>query len=318
MKKYILFYLLLFLQNGWASELDSLHYQHYFKRQFLLIEDDCDACGCSASGGSMGFSSMLNSNFVCVRYFYQSYRSNDKLYTNSVWHNENFNTVQLWARIPVLKKIQLTVLAPYHFNNRTTDSGNQSISGIGDVTVLGMCSIYQTQKDSATVRHNVQLGAGVKAPIGKFDEKNNGSVNPSFQLGTGSWDYLIASEYVLRYRKFGLNTMANYIVKTENEKNYRFGNQWNYAGTFFYVWEKDLLSLAPQLGIAGEVYESNVQHKQRVRDTSGDVLFGKIGFEINRKKFSFGANTMFPIQQNLNGGKIEAQYRLSFNLNYTL
>jgi hypothetical protein len=38
---------------------------------------DCDACGCSASGGSMGFSSMLNSNFIGIRYFNQSYSSRD-------------------------------------------------------------------------------------------------------------------------------------------------------------------------------------------------------------------------------------------------
>jgi hypothetical protein len=32
------------------------------------MDFDCDACGCSASGGSLGFSSMLNSNFVGIRY----------------------------------------------------------------------------------------------------------------------------------------------------------------------------------------------------------------------------------------------------------
>ncbi len=31
----------------------------------------CDACGCSASGGSMGFASMLNTNFIGIRYFNQ-------------------------------------------------------------------------------------------------------------------------------------------------------------------------------------------------------------------------------------------------------
>jgi hypothetical protein len=40
------------------------------------MDFDCDACGCSASGGSMGFSSM-NSNFVGIRYFNQSYSSRD-------------------------------------------------------------------------------------------------------------------------------------------------------------------------------------------------------------------------------------------------
>jgi hypothetical protein len=41
--------------------------------QLIAMAFDCDACGCSASGGSMGFSSMLNSNFIGIRYFNQSY-----------------------------------------------------------------------------------------------------------------------------------------------------------------------------------------------------------------------------------------------------
>jgi hypothetical protein len=53
-----------------------------------------DACGCSASGGSMGFSSMLNSNFG-IRYFNQSYSSRDGIFANSPWIDENFNTAQI-------------------------------------------------------------------------------------------------------------------------------------------------------------------------------------------------------------------------------
>jgi hypothetical protein len=76
------------------------------------------------------------------------------------------------------------------------------------------------------------VGGGVKLPTGKYNTNNNGSVNPSFQLGTGSWDYLLATEYIVRRKQFGLNTMLNYVIKTENRKWYRFGNQFNYAGTF--------------------------------------------------------------------------------------
>lgn len=69
---------------------------------------------------------------------------------------------------------------------------------------------------------------------------------------------------------------------------------------------------------AGEVYASNLQRKQIVRNTSGDVVFGRLGFELGKNRFSIGANLMVPIHQNLTGGNVEAQYRWSVNLNYSL
>lgn len=283
-----------------------------------LKEILCDACGCSASGGSMGFASILNPNFIGVRYFNQSYKSTDGLYSNSPWYEENFNTIQVWGRIPVTKKIQISALLPYHFHNRESAYGKQNISGIGDATFLGMYEVFKTKNDSVTFSHSVQIGAGVKIPLGKFDEANNGSINPSYQVGTGSWDYVLATEYVIKRKQFGLNTMLNYTIKTENDKNYRFGNQTNYAGTLFYLVETSKFTFVPQLGIAGEIYEDNYQYNQKVRGTAGDILLSKIGFEIGRNRWSFGANTMLPINQNLNAGRVEANYRWSVNLNYTL
>lgn len=316
MKRLILFIILSF-SIVFAKEKDSLAIANPFIKYYKLL-DDCDACGCSASGGSMGFSSMLNPNFVGVRYFNQSYKSSDGLYSNSTWYDENFNTIQLWGRIPISNKIQVSLLVPYHFHNRESNSGDQSISGVGDITALGFYSIVKTKNDSLTTKHNLMIGGGVKMPTGKYNETNNGSVNPSYQLGTGSWDYILATEYIIRKNKIGLNTMLNYTIKTENEKNYRFGNQFNYGSTFFYVLENEKLSLVPQAGFAGEVYENNYQHDQKVRNTEGDILFGKLGFEIGKDKFSFGANTMLPINQNLTGGNVKANYRWSINLNYSL
>lgn len=319
MKNILILFLLVF-QFAKATDKDSLRTPNPFLKYHLFPEEeDCDACGCSASGGSMGFSSMLNTNFVGIRYFNQQYKSKNSLYSNSPWYTENFNTVQTWARIPIVKNVQVSALIPYHFHNRETVTGNQAISGLGDVTVLGMYRLYQTHKDSTFLVHTLQLGVGVKAPTGKFSEANNtGNVNQSFQLGTGSWDYLLATEYIVKRKNFGLNTMLNYTIKTENDKFYRFGNQFNYAGTFFYLHEINSFSFAPQLGIAGEIYDSNYQHKQKLKDTSGAVVFGKIGFELGKDKFSFGANAMLPIQQNLSGGNVEANYRWSVNLNYSL
>lgn len=312
-----MFLLLFVLQFVHATEKDSIHYRNRFA-QYRFDFDDCDACGCSASGGSMGFSSMLNSNFIGIRYFNQQYKTTDGLYSNSPWYRESYNTTQLWARIPVYKNIQVSALVPYHHNSRETATADQSISGLGDITVLAMYRLFQTHRDSTFLAHTWQVGGGVKLPTGKYNTNNNGSVNPSFQLGTGSWDYLLATEYIVRRKQFGLNTMLNYVIKTENRKWYRFGNQFNYAGTFFWLYEKGSYSFAPQLGLAGEVYASNHQYTKLVRDTSGDIVFGKLGFELGRNNWSFGANAMLPMSQNLTGGKVDAQSRWSVNLNYSL
>ena len=317
--KRIFFLLIVTFQLAHATEKDSLSMTNPFK-SYSIFPDKimCDACGCSASGGSMGFASMLNTNFVGIRYFNQHYKSSDGLYSNSAWYNESFNTIQVWARIPVYKNLQISALVPYHFHNRETATGNQDIKGIGDITVLAMYNLYQTHKDSTLLVHTLQVGGGIKAPTGKFDQANAGNVNPSFQVGTGSWDYLLATEYVVKRKRFGLNTMLNYVFKTENEKKYRFGNQFNYSSTLFYLYEKNKFSLAPQVGIAGEVYESNYQYSEIVRKTSGTIFFGKLGVEVGKNKFSMGANVMLPINQNLASGRVEANYRWSVNLNYSL
>lgn len=317
MKNLILILFFVFQLSN-ATESDSVHNVNTFLKFPLLLVDDCDGCG-SASGGGMGFASMLNSNFIGIRYFNQLYKSNDGLYSNSPWNKENFNTTQIWARIPIGKNIQISTLIPYHFHERAVTKGKQSINGIGDVTLLIMYQLHQTHKDSTFFTHILQMGAGIKSPTGKFNESNTaGSVNPSFQVGTGSWDYLLATEYIIRRKQFGINTMFNYVIKTENEKMYRFGNQMNYAGTFFYLYQRDTFSLVPQLGLAGEVYQSNYQMGQELKNTAGDVFFSKIGFEMGKDKFSLGANIMLPIHQNLNGGNLDAKYRWSLNVNYSL
>ncbi|CAD0007213.1 MULTISPECIES: transporter family protein [Flavobacterium] len=319
MKKVIA--LLMFLAGSSAfsfTEKDSIS-RFTFQRLVMMEYFDCDACGCSASGGSMGFSSMLNNNFVGVRYFKQSYTSRDGIFANSPWINENFNTIQAWTRIPITDKIQISALIPYHLHERELTKGTENISGLGDITVMGLYTVFETKKDSTVFTHKVNIGAGIKIPTGKFTQANNlGSINQSFQLGTGSWDYSMVSEYVISRNDLGLNTTLNYVLKTQNKKEYQYGDQFNYAATLFYTIDLDALQIVPQAGLAGEVYQTNKQHGLSLPNTAGDILFGKFGFEAGKDKFSIGLNTMLPISQNLSSGKMEANYRWSVNLNYTL
>lgn len=312
--------LLIICQMAFANVKDTLQVTHPFLKYGRLLEmvGECDACGCSSNGGSMGFSSMLDNNFAGIRYVYQNYTTKQGVFNDSPWTDEHFNTVQIWARIPVSERIHVSVLLPFHTNSRELVTGKEQISGLGDATVLALYSLYMTQKDSATFTHKLQLGGGIKAPTGKYDALNNGTLNPSFQLGTGSWDFLLVTEYAIRRKQLGINTALNYIVKSENQKHYRFGDQFNYGSTVFYFFNLKKVKLVPQAGIAGEIYQSNQQLGQEVAGTKGSIMFSKFGVEAGKDKFSLGINAMLPLSQNLTDGNVRANYRLAVNLNYQL
>ena len=287
-------------------------------------EDFCDTCGCGGNGGSMGFGTGLNNNFIGLRYIGQKYRSRDGIFDNSPWINENFNTVQLWGKIPVSNRITINTLLPYHRHNRTfADNTEQKINGIGDATLLAYYNLIQPLPDSIISikpKHALQIGGGLKLPTGSFDTANiEGSVNPSFQLGTGSWDYLLAANYGLTYRNWGFSTMVNYTLKTENSVNYQFGNQLNLTlNAFKTYYASNSLAFTPQIGIGTEHYEQNKEFGLIVNDTGGDVVFARLGLEATFNRYALGLSSMLPMAQKLNNGKVEVKNRVSFYLNINI
>lgn len=285
------------------------------------VYDFCDTCGCGSSGGSMGYGTGLNNNFIGVRYIGQQYRSRDGIFNDSPWIDENFNTMQLWGNFPVLKRTVVNVIVPYQFHSRKfSDNTTQHINGLGDVSVLAMYNVLKVRPDSIVAiapEHYVQVGGGVKIPTGTFDKANNaGSVNPSFQLGNGSWDYVLAANYGFNYRNWGVSTLLNYTIKTENPKEYQFGNQFNYALNAFKTYYVDNnFSLTPILGVAGEIYETNKEYGAAVANTKGDIFLGKVSLEAAYSRYALGVVSMLPISQNLNNDKVELKNRLSIYLN---
>lgn len=286
----------------------------------------CDACGCSGNGGSMGYSNTAISNYIGLRYITQEYRSRDDIFNNSPWAEEHFNTVQLWSNIPIADRISVNVMLPYHSHQRKKPNGtNQKIRGVGDITLMGFYTIMRTKLREmewipSEFAHSWRLGLGVKAPIGKFDKENNeAGVNPSFQVGTGSWDYTFATDYQAIYKSWGANAQLNYTVKNKNSDKYNFGNQWNYGVEVFKRVEINSKSmLLPSIGIAGEVFEENKHYGLPVANTKGDVLFLKAAASIAYSKVELGATLMLPLSQNLNNAKVEVKHRVGVYLNYSL
>ncbi len=283
---------------------------------------DCESCGCSGTGGNMGYSTVTGTNFAGLRLITQHYQSKEGIWNNSPWIDENFNTIQFWSRLPVSSRIVTHVMIPYHFYHRELTNGTQNIKGAGDITLLGFYKLITSEQNKllkpGKTMHTLALGAGVKIPTGKYNMVyNNGSVNPSFQLGTGSWDYILASNYTLNYRSWRINALIDYTIKTENKKQYQFGNQLNYAVNFYKIFSLNShLSFTPITGISGESSKRDKQFGSFKRNTSGNAVFSKIAVEGSYNQWSAGFTSLLPVSQKLNDGKVKVKSRLAVYLNY--
>ncbi|CEJ68368.1 hypothetical protein BN1195_00651 [Chryseobacterium oranimense G311] len=289
---------------------DRLYMEHDINR---ILPDDCDACGCAAGNGSSGFESLLNPRFIGVKYFAQHYKAKENLFVKDLTQDQYFNTLQVWGKIPLTEKLSVYASLPFHFHEKKTIQGDININGIGDLNLMGIYRIISS-KDSF---HQLNGGLGVKIPLGRFDEKGVSGVNPSFQLGTGSWDYQAALNYKFQKNKLAVLVNTDYTIKTENRKNYRFGNQWNYAATGFYqlAGNKNTIFSA-KTGLQGEVYDQNKQFNEALPNTAGSALYGKLGFEASYKKISLGSEVMLPVYSHLAGDDIEAKSRFSVFINF--
>ncbi|MNK48617.1 hypothetical protein D3C87_674520 [compost metagenome] len=314
MKKLILILFSILNISISAIGKDSLYIPKYDTQNLLKTQEFfCDACGCGAGNGSSGFESLLNPQFIGIKYFSQHYKAKENLFTNELTQDQYFNTIQIWGKIPITEKLSVYGSLPFQFHEKKTLQGDIRINGIGDASLMG---IYQILNSKNTF-HQLNGGFGLKIPIGQFDEKGISGVNPSFQLGTGSWDYQLALNYKFQKNLFALLINTDYTIKTENKKHYQFGNQWNYAMTGFQrIWRNENSIISGKLGLQGEVYDWNKQFGEVMPRTAGSALYGKIGFEASYKKWSIGSEIMLPAYTNLASGDIEAKSRFGLFVNF--
>ncbi|KFC24611.1 hypothetical protein [Chryseobacterium sp. FH1] len=314
MKKLILILFSILNISISATEKDSLYIPKYDTQNILKTQEFfCDACGCGAGNGSSGFESLLNPQFIGIKYFSQHYKAKENLFTNELTQDQYFNTIQIWGKIPITEKLSVYGSLPFQFHEKKTLQGDIKINGIGDASLMG---IYQILNSKNTF-HQLNGGFGVKIPIGIFDERGISGVNPSFQLGTGSWDFQLALNYKFQKNLFALLINTDYTIKTENKKYYQFGNQWNYALTGFQqIWRNENSIISGKLGLQGEVYDWNKQFGEVMPRTAGSALYGKIGLEASYKKWSIGSELMLPAYTNLAGGDIEAKSRFGLFVNF--
>ena len=155
-------------------------------------------------------------------------------YTVPTWMSMKKTTLVLSK--PITERFILTGYVPYVKNNMDMSMFNgmmhmpmymDEISGLGDVTVVGIYNAYT----DAPVRpeKRVTLGFGIKAPTGEYKvKKSNGSpVHAMMQPGSGSWDLIAMGDFMRAFSLLTLRATVLYQYMGENDEGFSFGDQFS-------------------------------------------------------------------------------------------
>lgn len=248
---------------------------------------------------------------------------------------EQFNSYDLWMNYFVKDKWQ--IFANMTFTDNTyleNDSVLHNISGPGDLTVIGKYLLYNSMvTDSSKFTVRIQVGGGIKLPTGTFNktyvetpstdykggtlyQKPEEVLDPHFQAGTGSLDYILMSEFQIRKNKFGLRTDISYRISGTNKNDFRFANRFNANAHIFYQIQWKKMNIIPLLGINFENSKRDTWQKKDFENSGGSAMFASYGTKIYIKKMALGASFWDPIRQSLNDNQLQNKMRFSTDLTF--
>lgn len=278
-----------------------------------LTDINCDLCGCY-----MGLEPNFSKNSIGIRYslfkFYTAPQAEDPELDHPESNSESteyYNNIELFFRYYFTPKFRVIATIPYSFN--VIDS--LDLNGFGDIIALAQYQIYNTNMTGETnFWQRIFLGGGFKLPTGVYNKSlvYPPEVEPHFQPGTGSFDFLLSGLYIFKFEEIGLGMRNDVVfsITTENNNGYRFSNKFNLASTFTYEIDTDPIIILPHAGIYFETAGMDTQDGISVDDSGGDALFGTAGIDFFDGDYSLDFNFTFPLSQSLNGDQPQNEFRL--------
>lgn len=285
-----------------------------------LSTSACDLCGCANGSSFVGLLPGSGSQFVGWRYRLRSFDSH--LNSQLLKTKEDYQTLEVWGRFYPVKNLQVLGFLPYNNNQQTLlYSGTKAQKkGIGDVLLLAHYNVENTFLDSTNtsrIYQNLMIGGGIKLPTGKFEYGfTDTEINPNFQLGTGSTDFLVSAIHTIRYKKFGLNTEIGGRISTKSNEHYKFGNRLSTSLTAFYIKNIGHLSIMPNIGSVIDYGFKDRKEGVLNSQTGGYTLLGSLGIQAYYKAFTVGFVFQEPLAQNLGGGELKTRPQSSVFLTF--
>lgn len=285
-----------------------------------FISQSCEMCSCGSGGNQIGLLPHLQRSFIGIRYQFQStYTEAHHSNETGVQSQEQFHTAELWGRVKLFKRLQLYAAIPYRINEQREPNVITKVTGIGDALLQFNTDIVNTFRSENSWKFMIQGGIGVKLPSGKYNLVRQGlMVHQNLQSGTGSFDFPFQLNVLVRKNNVGLLSETLFRRNGTNKMNYALGNLWQETLKMLYWYERKNFTIIPNIAMAGEQRIKDLQNKQRIDYTGGQVTSAIVGCDFTSQRHGGGIQAGIPIWQHLGDGYVHLQSKLSFYYIYLL
>lgn len=276
----------------------------------------CDICGGVSSNASIGLFASTKFHTVGFRSSYRCFST----FMNGVRHSSEFLFGQeIQFRTQLHERIQLLGSVPFQSAFQKRDFGSDFISGMGDPNIISNFILVQDRDSNGVNKIFLSLGIGVKAPLGKTKENSNGLKN--LYPGTGSWDYLLLSNYTHQFAKYlGWQTELSYSLKGKDQFGFQYGNGLQLSSQLFRNFKMSFYRIIVAVGINFEHHASSrLNGLQTIGKTNdGIILSSRASINLLTYRWLWSLNIQNPLYQNLNEGTIRQKVSASISVNYLL
>lgn len=261
------------------------------------------SCCSVSSGNNWNILPNVQQSLLGVRYSYKQYYSvypeslNPELSGSKA--NEYMHTVDISGRFRVHPRVQLMFNLPYSFLMRTDANSISYQNGFNDMQFNTQIAIVKPSCNKPLM-HFWNVGGGIKLPLGKFTMDANRLFTTSLQLGTGSVDFNVHSNYNLQAQKWSVNWLSAARLNTANPQGYRFGHRLQNTLTVFYKISSKKTTVMPHAGLATDIALFNRLNGVKQTYTGGIYVSGVAGLDVLHNKWSLSLVTYPALLNHLN------------------
>jgi hypothetical protein len=206
---------------------------------------------------------------------------------------------------------------PVIYRGYGSDAMHSTVSGIGDVSLLGTFTPYQ--KLSENFNFSWALLAGVKFPTGDSSLLNTpdsalpeGIGGHDLALGSGSYDGLVGTSVFARWRRLFGAMNVQYAIRSEGDFEHRYANDltW-FGGPGVYLALRHNYTLSLELIVSGETKGKDTFAGVPDEDSAETLVY--LGPQIN---FTWGSRLStlvgadLPVYRGNSGTQVMPNYRI--------
>jgi hypothetical protein len=273
----------------------------------------CEICGANFTSQNPYLFSHQSRSYIGLSFQHSHYN----LYNEGVLNKQQSSSFSLLTQFAISKRINLLAVFPFQSNTITSTSTVSKTTGISDVSVL--LNYNALQKSTGKLTHFLSIGGGLKLPTGKYrSPKEEQAGDQNYQLGTGSFDFLLSCSYRLTLGNFSFNALSSYTYTNTNKDGYRYGDVLTTAATTVYSIKKQTIVLSPYVQLINEHHYMDAVKKILQDHSEGSILTAASGVDVSKDKITFGLSYHIPLQQNLMKGELEANPKIAARISFTL